>query len=369
MADVPDPLPVSMVDDLRSRLRATRRVPLPTGVGWSRGVDADYLTDLLAYWADGYDWSAAESRLQQLPWVYTGQPGAGLRVIHARAAADAPTVVLLHGWPDSFLRFQRVLPLLTDLNVVVPCLPGYPYADPLRTTGMSAAAIADRVASAMGDLGYARYVVSGGDIGSSVAESLARAHPEAVAALHLTDIPYTHLFSVPAGELSQVEQDYLAAGQEWQMTEGAYALEQSTKPHTLAAGLGDSPAGLAAWIVEKLRSWSDCDGDVESVFPRDDLLTWVTLYWMTGAIGSSFSPYVERRPPDPDAGRVETPTVVSIFPHDLVPAPRQFGERVFDVRAWDEHDAGGHFAAWERPDAFTAGLRQAVALGSGGDAG
>ena len=128
----------------------------------------------------------------------------------------------------------------------------------------------------------------------------------------------------------------------------------------LAAALGDSPAGLAAWIVEKLRSWSDCGGDVESVFPRDDLLTWVTAYWVTGTIGSSFLPYVEDAPPV--EGRVEVPTVVSIFPHDLVPAPREFGERFFDIREWDEEPSGGHFAAWEKPEAYVAGLRKAIAL-------
>ena len=142
------------------------------------------------------------------------------------------------------------------------------------------------------------------------------------------------------------------------MTEGAYALEQSTKPHTLAPGLNDSPAGLAAWIVEKLRSWSDCDGDVESVFPRDDLLTWITLYWVTETIGSSFSPYVEDPPPITE--KIDVPTAVTIFPHDLVPAPRVFGERFFDIRVWQEEPSGGHFAAWERPEAYVAGLRSAV---------
>lgn len=256
-----------------------------------------------------------------------------------------------------------MLPLLGDLDVVVPCLPGYPYAaEPETQPGMSTTAIAERVAATMRALGYERYVVSGGDIGSAVAESLAAAHSDAVAALHLTDIPYTHLFAVDPADLSEAEQQYLGNGQGWQFAEGAYALLQSTKPHTLAAALGDSPAGLAAWIVEKLRAWSDCDGDVESVFPRDDLLTWVTLYWVTGTIGSSFLPYVEES--EPVQGRIDVPTAVSIFPHDLVPAPRSFGERFFDVRSWDEHATGGHFAAWERPAEFVAGLRKAVGFGA-----
>ena len=268
--------------------------------------------------------------------------------------------MLLHGWPDSFLRFERVLPLLTGVNVVVPCLPGYPYAEPLTKPGMSTVAMADAVVAAMAELGYDRYVVSGGDIGSSVAENIGHAHPDRVAALHLTDIPYTHMFTVDQGELTEEEQSYIAEGQGWQFAEGAYALMQATKPHTLAAALGDSPAGLAAWLVEKLRSWSDCGGDVESVFPRDDLLTWVTAYWVTGTIGSSFSPYVEDTPPI--EGKIDVPTVVTMFPHDLVTAPRAFGERFFDVRAWDEEPSGGHFGAWEKPEAYVAGLRKAVAL-------
>ena len=358
MSDAPAAAPDELLDDLRARVRATRRVPLPPGANWSRGVDADYLTDLLAYWADHYDWRVHEERLRGAPWVRTGSAATGMRSQHLRAsggASGAATVVLLHGWPDSFLRFERVLPLLTDLDVVVPCLPGYPYADP--GPGMSAVAMADVVAAAVAELGHDRYVVSGGDIGSGVAEALAGAYPDRVAALHLTDVPYTHLFSVDPDELTEEERQYLSDGQAWQLAEGAYALEQATKPHTLAVGVGDSPAGLAAWIVEKLRSWSDCGGDVESVWPRDDLLTWVTLYWVTGAIGTSFAPYAERgRGP----ARVDVPTVVQIFPHDLVPAPRRFAERVFDVRAWTEQPDGGHFGAWERPEAFAAGLRDAV---------
>ena len=159
-------------------------------------------------------------------------------------------------------------------------------------------------------------------------------------------------------ELAPEEQAYLAASQQWQMTEGAYALEQASKPHTLAVALGDSPAGLLAWIVEKLRAWSDCGGDVESIFPRDDLLTWVTAYWVTGTIGTSFTTYVEQ---SDMVTEIATPTVMSIFQNDHVPAPRAFVERFFDVQAWEEHPRGGHFAAWEQPQPFAAGLRTAVA--------
>jgi pimeloyl-ACP methyl ester carboxylesterase len=355
----PDSVDEVTLDDLRRRLVETNRVRLPEGTGWDRGTDADYLAELMAYWVNSYDWRLAEKRIQSLSWTAVTVGGTSYRVVHQTAPGATATVVLLHGWPDSILRFEKVLPLLTDLNAVVPALPGFPFAPPLTEPGMSMTKMAEVVEGMMSGLGYRRYVVSGGDVGSGVAEALAARAPDSVAALHLTDIPYTHLFSLDEAELTPEEQDYLARGRQWQMTEGAYALEQATKPHTLAIGLGDSPAGLLAWIVEKLRSWTDCGGDVESVFPRDDLLTWVSAYWVTGTIGTSFSSYVEGGAP---VASVATPTAVTIFPHDLVPAPRSFAERFFNVRVWDEEPSGGHFAAWERPERFVAGLRAAVAL-------
>jgi pimeloyl-ACP methyl ester carboxylesterase len=167
-------------------------------------------------------------------------------------------------------------------------------------------------------------------------------------------VQYTHLFSVDQAELTQAERAYLAAGREWQMNEGAYALIQSTKPTTAAIGLADSPAGLAAWIVEKLLSWSDCDGQLERRFSRDEILTWVTLYWVTNTIGSSFTRYVEYEPGDDS--EVTAPTGVTIFPKDLVPAPRAFADRFFNIVRWTELPTGGHFTAWEEPEAFAREL-------------
>jgi len=359
MTDAPAPVGPEILDDLRRRLLAFRPVALP-GEGWERGADPDYLAELVHYWANSYDWRSHEDQIRAWPWVVTTADGFTARSVHHRSEDEAaPAVVLLHGWPDSILRFERVLPQLSDLHVVVPSLPGYPFSERLTTTGMSTTAMAGVVAGVMAQLGYRRYIVSGGDIGSGIAEALAAAHPDRVSALHLTDVPYHHALSIEDDDLTEAERAYLAAGQYWQRTEGGYLHEQATKPHTLAVGLGDSPAGLAAWIVEKLRGWSDCGGDVESVFPREDLLTWVTAYWVTGTIGTSFSPYFERRAP---VGRLEVPTAVSIFPHDLVRAPRSVAERFFDLRYWAENSEGGHFGAWECPDAFAAGLRAAVAM-------
>ena len=345
MSDAPEPVAQAVLDDLRRRLVATRAPSLPSGQGWDRGTDADFLAGLVDHWASGYDWRAHEDRLRALPWRRAGD----LRVVHQRA--DGPTVVLLHGWPDSVLRFERALPLLADVDVVVPALPGYPFSDP--ATGMSTTAMADAVAAGMAALGIERYAVSGGDIGSGVAAGLAQRHAEHVTALHLTDVP---VGTGGIDDLSAAEREYAAAVAEWRRAEGGYMHEHATKPHTLAAGLADSPAGLLAWIVEKLRAWSD---DFEASFDRDEVLTWATAYWVTNTIGTSFTPYFEAAEPFAD---VTVPTAVTLFPADIATAPRELAERVFDVRHYEVLPDGGHFAAWERPEAYVAGVRSALSL-------
>jgi len=351
----------SVLDDLRGRLRAYRRVGLPPGFGWERGVDGDYLADLVSYWSEAYDWQEHEARLQALPWVLTETNTTPVRAIHQRAAQPgAVPVVLLHGWPDSVLRFQKVLPRLADLDVIVPALPGFPFAAPVSRGGLSAAAMAEAIAGAMDELGYDRYVISAGDVGSDVADALAASYPERVAALHLTDVSQIRFLLDPPQDLSDAERAYVQRGHNWQAVEGGYIHEQSTRPHTLAVGLGDSPAGLAAWLLEKLRAWSDSGGDVETVFSKDELLTWITAYWVTGTIGTSFTPYADFGPKA--AGRSQTPTAFTIFPKDVVNAPREFAARFYDVQSWTEHNAGGHFAAWECPADYTAGIRTAISF-------
>jgi pimeloyl-ACP methyl ester carboxylesterase len=361
---MPDPfpgVPDAVLDDLRARLRNTRWPAVAAGQGWTRGTDLDYLRRLVEYWQTGFDWRAQESAFARFNHERVDVSGLSLHQIHERAAdPNALPLVLLHGWPDSFLRYIKVLPLLDDFHRIVPSLPGFGFSERPTSSGWSAARMADAIAELMTANGYERFLVSGGDVGSSVAEQLARRHADRLIALHLTDVPYMHLFSVDRAELTEAEQAYLAAGQAWQMSEGAYALIQSTKPTTAAVGLADSPAGLAAWIVEKLRSWSDCDGQVERRFSADEILTWITLYWVTNTIGSSFFPYVEYAPADDSL--VTVPTGVTIFPKDLVPAPREFAERFFRIVRWTELPVGGHFTAWEEPEAFA---RELTALAAG----
>lgn len=361
----PDAVPPSALDDLRARLSAYRRPALPSGFGWDRGVDGDYLAGLLDYWATSYDWRNHEREILSWPWTLAGRDtDTPIRLIRQRSQnQDALAVVLLHGWPDSVLRFQKVLPMLPDLNVIVPALPGYPFAAPVARRGVSSAVAADAIAAAMAELGYDRYVVSAGDVGCDVAEVLADRHREHVTALHLTDVSQYRYLVDPPTDVTDAERAYMAHGHRWQEAEGGYMHLQRTKPHTVAVALNDSPAGLAAWILEKLRSWTDCDGDVESVFTRDELLTWITSYWLSGAIGTSFTPYVEGG--DNPSERIEIPTAFTMFPKDLVNAPREFAARFFNVQSWTELPRGGHFAAWECPEQYVDGVRSALALSTG----
>jgi len=209
------------------------------------------------------------------------------------------------------------------------------------------------------ELGYRRFGAHGGDVGSGVTEKLASAHAASLIGIHLTDVPYWHLFTIPQEGLSEAERGYLEAGRRWQIEEGAYALIQSTKPQTPAYALNDSPAGLAAWIVEKFRTWSDCDGDVESRFTKDEFLTIVMIYWVTETINSSFRVYYETQhnPPEHRGEYIRVPTGVAIFPEDLVPAPREFAQRFFEVQRWTEMPRGGHFAAMEEPELLAEDLR------------
>lgn len=347
---------IHMSDEMRERLQRTRRVTTPWSDDRTRGISGTHLDELLERWANGYDWGMHERRINAFPWVTVRAGDTDLRVIHQRSAdPGAPVVVLLHGWPDSVLRFERVLPLLADMHVVVPALPGFPFAAPLTVPGMSVNRIAGIVADALEELGYSRYTVSGGDVGGTVAEILAAQHPDRVAALHLTNTAPQRALTADPAKLAPDAAAHLRRSAQWFRTEGGYIAEQSTRPNTLAVALGDSPAGLAAWIIEKLESWSD-----ESAFTPDELLTWVTAYWVTGTIGTSFTTYVE---PAALPDRIDTPTVLSVFPRDIKPEPRSYAEVFLNLCDYVEHPAGGHFAAWEQPEAYADDVHRAVRLG------
>lgn len=357
-AAAPQTVSEAQLHDVRERLRRFRAVATVDAGPWELGADRGWLAELTRYWAEEYDWRPRERELRSRPWALVGGD-APVRLIHHRVSADAPTVLLLHGWPDSVLRFDRVVPLLADCNLVIPALPGFPFAAPVPGGGIRARDIGAAVGAAVHALGYRDYVVSAGDVGTDVAEGLLEAHSGAVSALHFTDISQYHFLHGLPSDLTDEEQRYVEHGRAWQAAEGGYMHEQGTKPATIAAALGDSPAGLAAWIGEKLRSWTDCDGDLGTVFSPDEAVTWIAAYWHTGTIGTSFTPYAVASPKP--SGRVEVPTVFTVFPRDLVNAPRSFAERFFDVREFHTLGRGGHFAAWEQPQDYAAGVRAALA--------
>ncbi|HXW82559.1 MAG TPA: alpha/beta hydrolase, partial [Acidimicrobiales bacterium] len=286
-------------------------------------------------------------------------------------APTGPVLPLLlsHGWPDSFWRYTKVIPLLTDpgahgadpahaFDVVVPDMPGYGYSDRLSEPPLDSIAVAGLWAELMGVLGYEQFGAAGGDIGSHVSRYLALDHPERVVAVHRTDAGVP-VFAGDRADLAPEERAWLDEAAAWGATEGAYAAMHRTKPQTAAFGLTDSPAGLAAWIVEKLRAWSDCDGDVERRFTKNEILTNLTIYWLTETIGSSMRMYHANAaiPRGQLARRVEVPSGFSLFPGDIVRPPRAWLERTTNLVRVTEPPRGGHFAPFEEPELYAEELR------------
>ena len=356
--------------DLRRRLDRVRWPDEIAGSGWQYGTNLAYLQKLVEYWRSQFDWRAQEARLNSFSHYRTEIDSLGIHFIHERGKGPDPIpMIITHGWPGSIAQMLKLIPLLTDpeshgaaatdsFDVVVPSLPGFGFSDRPTAPGFTKG-VADTWAHLMRALGYERFAAHGGDIGAGITEQLARSHPNSLIGIHLTEVPYFHIFAIPPPELSEAEQEYLEAGRKWQQEEGAYAMIQGTRPQTLAYGLNDSPAGLAAWIVEKFRAWSDCDGDVEKRFTQDELLTNLMIYWATGTIGSSMRWYYElmHDPPAAFYGQVKVPAGFAMFPKDLVPAPRDFAERIFDVQRWTQMPRGGHFAAMEEPQLLAEDIR------------
>jgi pimeloyl-ACP methyl ester carboxylesterase len=361
------------MDDLRARLRMTRWPDAPEDAGWALGADLDYLRDLVAYWIDGFDWPTQSSALSTLPRFRTTIAGQGIHFVHARAVASrepALPLILSHGWPDSFWRYSKVVPLLTDpgahgadpadaFDVVVPDMPGFGYSDRPIGDALSSIDVAGLWADLMRGLEYERFAAAGGDIGSHVSRYLALDHPDRVVAVHFLGggLP---IYGGDPADLSPAEREWIADGAVWSATEGAYAAMHRTKPQTASFGLTDSPVGLAAWIVEKLRSWSDCGGNIESVFTKDEILTNVTIYWLTGTIGSSMRMYNANSaiPASELARRVEVPSGYALYPGDtLRPPPREWLDRSANVVSVTEPARGGHFAPFEQPEEYAQELR------------
>jgi pimeloyl-ACP methyl ester carboxylesterase len=364
-------IPETVLVDLRDRLRRTRWPEPATTDGWAQGPPVEYVRDLCRHWAEGYDWRATEARLNRWPQFRADIDGLGIHFLHVRSPrADAVPLVLTHGWPGSVVEFEKVLePLSRDFHLVVPSLPGYGFSDKPERPGWGVEHIADAWAELMDRLGYPRFVAQGHDWGTTVSTELGKRHPERVIGLHLVP-PLVPPDPDTFGDLTAAEQSATAA---LDGSDGdGYSLEHSTRPQTVGYGLVDSPTALCAWIVEKFQAWTDCDGDLESVLSRDELLDNLMLYWLTGTGASSARLYWESFAGTQTRFRgavtdsVDVPVGCSIFPKENPrPSRRWAAKRFTDIRYWGEPARGGHFAAFEQPELFVAEVRACVAAFGG----
>ena len=359
--------------DLRTRLRLTRYPDQTPGEPWAYGTDVAYLKELVDYWHTQFDWRAEEARLNVFPQFKVRLHGIDLHYLQVKGQGPEPYPLLLsHGWPGSVFEFMDIIPRLTDparfggdpadaFTVIAPSLPGYGLSFAPGQARFSLEMIADCLADLMTKvLGYPRFAAQGGDWGAFITSRLGAVHADKLLGIHVNLLAVRRdakMLSDPSPE----EREFIGQLEAWLKEETGYQWIQGTRPQTLAFGLSDSPAGLAAWIVEKFRAWSDCGGEVESVFKRDHLLANISLYWFTGAIGSSFWPYYARLHgawPIPDGG-VQVPTGYAAFPREILRPPRSVAARMYtDIRRWSVMPKGGHFAAMEQPAALADEITQ-----------
>jgi len=361
------------VADLHARLQRTRWPDALTDAGWRHGADLEYLRELCRYWADEFDWRAQVARLAAFDHFRFQDGETGIHFIHARGTGPAPMpLVITHGWPGSFLEMLDIIPLLADpagcgqdpadsFDVIVPSLPGFGFSDRPRRPGMNLFRVAEIWVRLMKALGYERFAAQGGDFGASVSTILGLRHPENVLGIHLNYIPGSYRPHVRSPEdLSPAERQFLDDDARWLDDHGAYDHVQRIEPQTLAYGLNDSPAALAAWLLTRFRDWADCGGDLASRFTRDELLAHVTLYWMTETIHSSCRLYYEVRLSPlhfRQGDYVGVPCGIAHFAREAPFPPRAWIERGYDVRHWTDFPRGGHFAAWEEPELLAEDIR------------
>ncbi|HVA78693.1 MAG TPA: epoxide hydrolase [Candidatus Binataceae bacterium] len=362
-----------VIDDLRARLERTRFPDEVPGTGWEYGANLAYIREVVDYWRTRYDWRAQETRINRFAQFRADIDGLGIHFIHEPGRGPNPKpLLLIHGWPGSIVEFMDIIPMLTDpaahggdakdsFTVIAPSLPGYGFSDHPRARAMNIQAIAEIFFKLMtGVLGFKRFAVQGGDWGAAITSRMGEVYAPSVYGIHINMIAIGPAEGRSAVELTPEEKVFLGNMEKFRTGETGYQWIQGTKPQTLAYGLNDSPAGLAAWIIEKFRTWSDCKGDVESRFSKDQLLTNVMVYWVTQTINSSTRLYYEARhhPWRLKPGtKIEAPTAVAVFPGELVLPPRHWAERVYNVQRWTAMPRGGHFAAMEEPKLLADDIR------------
>lgn len=354
----------SVLDDLQGRLEKIRWTDEPKNADWNYGTNPMYLKELITYWQNTYDWRKQETELNKLSQFTVQIEGTLIHFVHVKGEhQNSKPLLLTHGWPDSFYRFYKVIPMLTSgedsFDVVVPSIPGFGFSDKLA---MNTDQIAGLFGKLMKDiLGYFSCFAAGGDLGAIVTKSLANQFPNLVKAIHLTDVGY------PTGKedwskMSEEEREYGQFIQQWMMREGAYNMIQSTKPQTLGYGLNDSPVGLASWILEKFNTWSDNQGNIENTFTKDELLTNIMIYWVTQTINSSIRTYYqEAKAANSVEGlqsgqKVKSPTGVALFPGEAQ-FPKEWANRMANVERYTKMAKGGHFAAMEQPELWAEEIK------------
>ena len=365
----------AVLADLARRIDTTRWPDELENAGWEYGSNLAYMRSLAEYWRHSYDWRREEAILNRLPQFRLAIEGFHIHFVHVRGKGPAPLpLIVTHGWPGSFVEMLKLIPLLTDptahggsaedaFDVIVPSLPGYGFSDRPGERGMDPKKIATLWVRLMEELGYKRFGAQGGDWGSIISIALGLDHAKRMIGIHLNYIAGRFLLggTMNAQPDDEIASAYLEQLRGWWDAEGGYSHEQTTKPQTLGYGLNDSPVGLAAWIIEKFRTWSDCAGDVESVFTRDQLLTNIMLYWVTQTAPSSARLYYESRQRPLSlsrSNRVEPPVAVAVFPKEIAMPPRALAERGLNIRRWTEMPKGGHFAAMEQPELLAKDLRE-----------
>ncbi|WP_442591940.1 epoxide hydrolase family protein [Pedobacter sp. AW31-3R] len=356
-----------VLQDLNNRLDHTKWPGYLTNSDWECGTDKGYLQSLVSYWRNDYDWRLQESELNQYAQFTSNVDGVDIHFIYVKGKGkNAIPLILTHGWPDSIIRYKKIIALLTDpasfggdandsFDLIIPSLPGFGFSSTPGFSGCNNSKVADLWAKLMTEnLGYSQFAAGGGDIGSGVTRYLALQHPELVLGIYLNDVGIIKdlLTTVDLDNLSAEEIQYKKIAQQWIAQEGGYMSIQSTKPQTLAYGLSDSPVGLAAWIIEKFRSWSDCNEDLQNSYSMDELITNVMIYWITNTIGTSVQMYFENTHSLSPMSKIGVPTGVGLFPKDILLPPRTWAEKNLNIVHWTEMPRGGHFAAMEEPFLF-----------------
>jgi microsomal epoxide hydrolase len=361
-----------ILDDLNYRLHHIRWPDQLENSSWERGTDLSYLKSLVSYWRDHYNWRTQEAELNRFSQFCSSIDGIDVHFVHERGKGPNPMpIILTHGWPDSYLRYQKIIPLLTDpashggdpedsFDVIVPSLPGFGFSGRPKLSGVNNFQVSEMWAKLMTEeLGYTKFAAAGGDIGSGVTRYLAANHPELLFGIHLTDIGIIRELMNSSGQTKLTEEElrYKKNAAEWMAQEGGYISLQTTRPQTLAYGLSDSPAGLAGWMIEKFRAWSDCNGNLQQRFSKDELLTHIMIYWVTNTIGSTAHMYYENSHSLPPLGYIGVPTGIALLPADILLPPKEWAMRNLNITRWTSLPRGGHFTALEEPELLAEDIR------------